>query len=200
MLGQRAIVWLAIRRPEMIRAALIALVLAALMPLPVAAEYRIDGLRSEARFDLAISRQRDVTGRFNDIDGRVRQLDDGRWQIELHLAADTADIPGHPYYTRILRGRGFFDAARHPQVKFVSQPFDAERLRRGGRFEGDLTLRGITHREQLQLQPAECANPMHGCALRVAGSLLRSRYHSDGFRNIAGNQVNYRFSLLVGPE
>ncbi|MDO5610176.1 MAG: YceI family protein [Pseudomonadota bacterium] len=184
----------------MIRGVLLAVMLAAAAPMSSAAEYRIDGLRSEAGFDLAISRSRDVTGRFNNIEGRVYQRDDGHWQIELHLAADTAEIPGHPFYTRILRGRGFFDADHYPQVKFVSQPFDRERLRRGGRFEGDLTLRGITRREQLELQPAECANPMHGCALHVSGSLLRSRYKSDGFRSIASNQVNYRFSLLIGAD
>lgn len=181
--------------------ALIAMLLLAIAaPRSVAADQRIDSMRSEARFDLSVARNRDLVGRFNGIEGFLRQLDDGRLQMELRLAADTAEIPGHPYYTRILRGRGFFDANRHPRVKFVSQPFDVDRLRRGGRFEGDLTLRGITRREQLELEPAECETPMRGCALRVNGRLLRNHYRSEGFRHIAGNEVNYRFSLLAGSE
>jgi polyisoprenoid-binding protein YceI len=61
-----------------------------------------------------------------------------------------------PRYADWARGPDFFDAAQHPQIRFVSQPFPLDRLQRGGDLEGVLTLRGISRPVHFELLPQPC--------------------------------------------
>ncbi len=61
----------------------------------------------------------------------------------------------------------------------------------GGKISGNLTIRGISRDETLQIQPAACARPGYDCDLVGTGVVLRERYGIDGWRLILGNRVTF---------
>ncbi|WP_158601763.1 YceI family protein [Solilutibacter pythonis] len=172
-------------------------VLLAFATLPANSGERIDSARSSAGFEIDTRLGSTIRGRSGGLGGELLRLDDGRLRIVLRLDSRASEVPGRGYYTRLLRGPRFFDSDRYPETVFVSEPFDLDRLRRGGAFEGELSLRGVTRRELLHLSPAECARPLRDCPLQAEGALSRHRYGANGFRGVVGDEVRYRFQLWL---
>ncbi|WP_429911594.1 YceI family protein [Glycocaulis sp.] len=64
---------------------------------------------------------------------------------ELTAIVDAASVStGDPDFDQTLRGRGWLDAARHPEIVFVSNRIVVTG-ERAGEVHGLLTLKGVTH-------------------------------------------------------
>lgn len=104
----------------------------------------IDPVHSVAQFTVTKLGFTDVTGRFMQMDGRIRWNPDTpetahvRWRVE--VASVKTDAVNRD---RTLEAPEYFDAARHPWLTFDSthvRRMDPRRLE----VIGDLTMRGVT--------------------------------------------------------
>lgn len=158
----------------------------------------IDDVRSEARFVLRGAFGRRLEGRFGQMQAALQPQADGRWRATVWLPTADAELPGHPRYTRIMRGDMFFDSARHPGIRFVSDPFDAGLLAQGGVLAGTLNMRGVSRRAQLQLAPSPCRLPrFDGCTVHAHGSVQRSDFGMDRLRGLVGDEVEFRLRIVA---
>lgn len=117
-----------------------------------------------------------IAGEFPRFDGVVEHLPDGRHRVRLQVATSEAMIPERPRYTAWMRGASFFDTVRHPRMEFVSESYTSDLLRDGGTLRGELTLRGVTRPQSLEIAPSACARPGRDCPIQVSGSIQRSDY------------------------
>lgn len=156
---------------------------------------RIDADGSEAGFLLRTRWGQRLEGRFPQLNGEVRGLEDGRKQVRLELSAREVEIVDHPRYTRLTRGEAFFDASRHPHVAFVSDPFDEGLVRTGGDLVGVLEIRGVQRRETFRIEPAACQRPVLDCPVVAAGTVDRGDYAMDRWGFALGERVEFRLAL-----
>lgn len=153
-----------------------ALVAWAILAGHVHAQVAVDPARSWLGFEVYTRFGQRIAGEFEEFEGSVQPLPDGRQRVRLRVATSSAAIPDRPRYTAWMRGTSFFDAARHPSMEFVSEPYTADLLRDGGPLRGKLTLRGVSRPQRLQVLPGQCERPGVDCAIRVEGSLDRSDF------------------------
>lgn len=175
--------------------ALAATLLSAALLLSTASAARIDRDASRITFILKTRWGQTLHGRFPEFGGDVVTLPDGRQQVQFKLATRAVEILDSPRYTRLTRGRGFFDAQRHPQLEFVSEPYPSSLLRGGGALAGSLRIRGVEHPEVFTIEPADCAQPARTCDVVANGSIRRSDYGIDRWIFALSDQV--RFTLRI---
>ncbi len=175
-------------------------VAACLLAMPVSAgEIVIDDANTFARFQLRLPLGRELHGRFPRMQTEWQAQADGRWRVLVSLPADAAEIPGSPRYTRIMRSEMFFDSHRHPQIQFLSDPFDAGMLALGGALTGVLSMRGVVGRETLQLAPSTCLPPEpHDCQVDAVGGVSRKRYGMRSLTGVVGDEVRFRLRVTHG--
>lgn len=142
-----------------------------------------------------------VAGEFPRYSGEVLRLADGRRQVRLRLAANAVEVAGSPRYTAMTRGEGFFDAARHPLIEFVSEPLTDATLLDGGALRGRCSIKGISHTETFMLEPSLCARPGLDCDVVARGTIERHEYGLDGWRFALRDQVQFdlRVRMRDGP-
>lgn len=162
---------------------------------PLARAADIDPSTSQIGFRLTTRWGQTLQGRFPDSGGVVEELADGRHQVRLRLATRSVEIVGHSAYTRMARGRGFFDASDFPLVEFVSEPYAPELLRHGGPLPGTLSIRDVRRREIFVIEPASCDAPARACDVVGTGTVHRGDYGLDRFGFALADKV--RFSLRV---
>ncbi|MEN5061566.1 YceI family protein [Luteimonas sp. TWI1416] len=155
----------------------------------------LDTARSDIGFQLRTRWGQQLEGRFDDWHGEIVLLPDGHHQVRLTLPTGGVEIVGSRSYTRITRGAGFFDVERHPEVRFVSDPYPPTLAREGGAMTGVLSIRGIAQRETFRIAPAECARPAVDCDVVGEGDVRRSRYAMDRWGYALSDQV--RFTLRI---
>ena len=176
-----------------IAAALLAgLVVGAAHPTPLA---ELDGERSQIGFTVKTRWGTVLQGRFPDAQGHVEQLRDGHQRVYLRLPTATVEILDSPGYTQLARGSGFFDAAHHPAVEFVSAPYPPQLLREGGALGGTLRIRGVPREERFVLEPAQCASPGYACDIAGSGAVHRDLYGMSRWSLALHNRV--RFALRI---
>ena len=154
------------------------LALLAAGPAPAAKPVEIDTAQSRIGFTLKTRWGQSLDGRFPQWRGEIVPAGDRR-QVRLKLPTADVEILGHPQYSKITRGKGFFDADHHPYVEFVSDPYDEALLREGGLLGGALTIRGVRRREVFTLQPATCKRPAVDCDVVASGIVYRADYAMD---------------------
>jgi polyisoprenoid-binding protein YceI len=126
---------------------IIALLLAGLLaasPAPASVGWAIDKAHSRVTFTVTKWGFAEVEGRFYDFGGRIAfdqtrpDLSHVDWRVRV-ASVET----GAPRRDQSLQGEEYFDAARCPEMRFVS---DRVRAIGDGRFEvaGQLTIRGKT--------------------------------------------------------
>jgi len=161
-----------------------------------------DTARSWLGFEVRTRFGQRMQGEFPRFEGLVEHLPDGRHRVRLRVATSAAVIPERPRYTGWMRGESFFDTARHPWMEFVSEPYPAALLRQGGPLKGELTLRGITRGQQLEIEPAACARPGLDCEIQVAGSIERGDYGMKDWQFALAERVRLmaRLRLREAPR
>ena len=157
----------------------------------------LDTTRSVMGFELTTHLGQRLQGRFTHFEGGVQTLEDGRHQVALRMFTDSVEIIGHPRYSQWARGHSFFDSARWPEMRFVSQPYDPATLRGGGQVPGELTIRGITHPRALDMHPAACARPTLDCPVVSIGVIQRSDYGMDSWLLAVDDQVRFVISAWM---
>lgn len=134
-------------------------------------------------------------GRFPQVEGRI-EIDAGdRRRTWLKLDARQVEIADSPRYSRFARGPRFFDAARFPDIEFVSEPYAASLLREGGTLHGELRLHGVQRREKFTVLPSACARPGIDCEIVAHGTVRRSDYGLDSWA--AALREGVTFTLRV---
>ena len=181
----------------MSRLRIAACLLGAALATTTAVAARIDQHASRIGFVLKTRWGQSLQGRFPVYEGEVATLADGRHQVRLQLSARAMEIDGHPTYTRYARGRGFFDADRHPQLEFVSEPYPVSLLQHGGPLAGTLSIRGIQRRQVFTISPASCARPSLDCDVAAVGSILRGDYGMNRWDFALSDQVSFSLRIRV---
>ena len=167
---------------------------------PADAQVAIDHAQSWLGFEVYTRFGQRVAGEFPRFRGEVEALPDGRHRVRLRVATTEAVIPDRPRYTAWMRGASFFDSGRHPSMEFVSDPFPAGLLRAGGPLRGQLTLRGVTRPQRLDVLPAGCDRPGQDCGIRVNGSIDRSDFDMRQWQVALADRVWLLATLqLHGP-
>lgn len=169
-------------------------VLLCLLPWPGAAQ-QFDPAHTRFGFEVRTRWNQRVSGVFPRYEGELTPLADGRRQVRIRLATGAVEVADSPRYTAMARGKGFFNAVRHPLIEFVSDPHRDAILHDGGVLRGRLSINGITRVETFALRPSECARPGVDCDVVAQGSIGRDDYGLDGWQFALRNQV--RFNLRV---
>lgn len=109
-----------------------------------AGTWKIDAIHSHVGFSVKHMVVANFRGRFETYDGALTVGEDGTPQLEGWVDVDSIvvkdeNLAGH------LKSPDFFDSASHPRITFSST---AVNVREGGEVEveGDLTIKGNTHR------------------------------------------------------
>ncbi len=181
----------------------IVLPLLLLLPLaaPVAAQTRaVDPVHTRVGFTLKTRWGQVLQGRFPRYTGEIETLEDGRRRVRLRMSTREVEIVGHPNYTGMTRGRGFFEAERFPEVVFISDPYLPALVVEGGRLGGELSIRDVRRRETFVIQPGECARPAHDCDVIANGSVRRSDYGVDRWILAVSDHVRFNLRLRVEGE
>jgi polyisoprenoid-binding protein YceI len=181
-------------------AVLATLLLAALPPGAAAArEQALDPARSHVGFEIRTRWGQRLHGEFARHSGAVTQRPDGLRQVRLAIEAASVDIEGHANYTRFARGEGFFDAAEHPRIEFVSHPYEPGLLRDGGPMAGRLRLRGVEREAVFRIEPAGCERPALDCDVVASGSIDRIDFGMDRWRVAIRDEVRFRLRVRLAP-
>ena len=158
---------------------------------------RIDTDRTRIGFTLKTRWGQTLRGHFPEYAGSIESLADGKHQVRLRLSARTVSIDDHANYTRFMRGEGFFDAERYPEVRFVSRPYDPALLRAGGKLAGTLHIRDTRREETFVIAPSACERPGHDCDVVAVGSVRRSDYGVDRWMFAVSDQVRFTLHLRL---
>jgi len=162
----------------------------------------LDVARSQLGFEVRSRIGQRIEGQFQQFEGRIEVMSDGRHQVHLKMYARSAEIPGKPRYTGWMRGEDFFDAERHPVIEFDSLPYHPSELQQGGEIRGRLMLRGVSHPEVLRVDRAECSRPGYDCDVVSRGTVLRGRYGMDNWQLALSDRVTFvlRARLTEAPR
>ena len=174
------------------------LLLALLLAANTAAEAAdIDPAPTRIGFTLKTRWGQVLQGRFPRYGGRIETLEDGRHRVRLRFSAREVEIVGHPNYTEMTRGRGFFEADRFPDVEFVSDPYDSALIADGGELTGELTIRDVKRRETFVILKSKCARPAYDCDVLASGSVRRTDYGVDRWILAVSDRVRFVLRLRV---
>ncbi|MFT4256240.1 MAG: YceI family protein [Pseudoxanthomonas sp.] len=152
---------------------------------------QFDPAHSRFGFELGLRWGQKLQGRFGRYEGQVSELPDGRHQVRLRLFTDGVEIEGHPRYSEWARGPSFFDVVKYQAVEFVSEPYAADLLRRGGKLAGTLTLRGVHRLEVLEVAAADCPRPARDCDVVATGRISRADYGMDDWKLAVADRVTF---------
>ena len=172
------------------------LVLLCLLPWPGAAQ-QFDPAHTRFGFEVRTRWNQRVTGEFPRYQGEVTRLADGRRQVRIGLATAAVEVADSPRYTAMARGEGFFNAARHPLIEFLSEPHADAILHDGGPLRGRLSINGVTRIEAFMLRPSGCARPGLDCDVVAQGTVRRDDYGLDGWRFALRNQVQFNLRVRL---
>jgi polyisoprenoid-binding protein YceI len=184
-------------RSGLVCAPILCALLAAVLPAHAA---EIDPTETRIGFTLKTRWGQVLQGRFPRYSGRIETLDDGRRRVRLSLSARDVEIVGHPNYTGMTRGRGFFEADRFPEVVFVSDPYLPALVEQGGKLGGELTIRDVSRRETFAVQAADCARPGYDCDVSANGSVRRGDYGVDRWIFAVSDHVRFSLRLRVRED
>ncbi len=151
-------------------------------PIPAGA-YEIDKLHASLIFRVSHLGFSSFTGRFTRFDAKLdfdpRTLAASRVDVTIDPTSVAADnVPDD--FLAMLSGKGWLDAARHPEIAFRSRRVE---VRDGGSFRlhGDITMNGVTRPVVLdgRYNGGYAAHPMEPRArigFSAKGSLRRSEF------------------------
>ena len=168
---------------------------------PAGTMLALDSTRSHADFEVKVLWLIGVHGRFGQVQGTIA-IDHERASVVADARIDVGTITMRNHtYEDWVKSAEFFDAAKFPQIHFVSEAFPQERLRSGGEIAGTLTVRGIDRRIVLDVEPSDCPDAVaRTCAVEANGSIHRSDFGMRSRRGTLSDKVELRFSIYLAPE
>ena len=159
----------------------------------------LDSARSHATFGVKVMWLVTVHGRFGKVGGDV-EVDRFRnfATVDARIDANAVEM-GTKSYEDWVKSDEFFDVAHHPEIRFVSESFPLQRLRRGGELSGTLTIRGVEQPETFKLEAADCEHPAYDCPIIVSGSIRRSAFGMHSRRGALSDKVELHFEVYAIP-
>jgi len=151
----------------------------------------LDPSHTSFGFELRTRWGQRVAGTFPRYQGELIRLPDGRRQVRITLATGAVEVAQSTRYAAMARGEGFFDAARYPQIEFLSEPHTDALLHDGGPLRGKLSMHGVSRRETFAVKPATCARPGLDCDVVAQGSVSREDYRLSGWQLALRNEVQF---------
>jgi polyisoprenoid-binding protein YceI len=163
-------------------------------------QVQLDSSRSHAEFAVKVMWLVTVHGRFGKVRGTV-EVDRFRSQavVDARIDANAVEM-NNKGYEDWVKSDEFFDVARYPEIRFVSESFPLQRLRRGGQLSGTLTIRGIGQPATFVLAPAECERAAYDCPIIVNGSIRRSAFGMRSRRGALSDKVDLHFEVFAVPS
>ncbi|TAN08833.1 MAG: hypothetical protein EPN38_00990 [Rhodanobacteraceae bacterium] len=171
---------------------------------PATQSFAIDPTQSEVQFSVRKFWFAHVRGTFPGLSGSLRRIDtpvgEGLGVVAATLVVDRLVMDAAGDRAHAL-GPDFFDAAAFPGITFDSDPFPLTLLVPGGRLRGMLALHGERQPVALDLQPSACPRQPLACAIRVRGTIARSRFGIRGWRGVLSSEVelDLRIRLRGAP-
>lgn len=162
-----------------------------------AGEQQLDTGRSRAGFQLRTRWGQRIDGELPLLGGGRRVLADGRHQVRVVLDATRVQVEDSGRLGAIARGERFFDAADHPRIVFLSDPYPPALLHDGGSVPGWLQVRGVRRPEVFVLEPGACVAPASQCPVHAHGSIDRGDYGMDSLRLALTDRVQFDLSLWL---
>lgn len=167
---------------------------------PVVDRVALDSARSHATFGVKVMWLVSVHGRFGKVQGIV---DVDRFRnfavVDARIDANAVEM-GNKGYEDWVKSAEFFDVAEHPEIRFVSESFPLQRLRRGGELSGTLTIRGADQPVTFDLEAADCDHPAYDCPIIVSGSIRRSAFGMRSRRGALSDKVDLHFEVFAIPS
>jgi polyisoprenoid-binding protein YceI len=164
----------------------------------IAADLRIDPVRSKADFSVRLLWVTSVTGHFEGIRGDLT-TDPATATAVVRADIDTESIRMESArLRRWVLAPEFFDAEHHPTIHFVSQPTSITLLSHGGDVAGELTMRGVTRPVTFRLMANSCQpEAMAGCVLQLQGIIDRTEFGMLGRRGALSDRVNLGMAIVI---
>jgi len=158
---------------------------------------RIDSPASRADFSLRVAWVRTLTGRFDYLEGVVtRQPEAGTFSVDVRLAALSLYM-NNPDHAVWAQSEEFFDAQRHPWIRFYAEAVPDAVLLQGGVLSGTLSLRGHSGQIEFEVEPARCDRPGVECEVVAHGELKRSAFGMQARRVVVSDKVRLNLSIKV---
>lgn len=169
---------------------------AAALPLAAAERIALDPQRSSAEFEIRAMWMFDIAGRFGDVSGEV-EIDREARSARVWARIDVAGVRmRRNSYEEWVKSPEFFDAARHAQIVFESEPFPLATLDFGGDIVGTLTVRGRSRPMQFALRPSQCPGQAAlACPVVADGSLQRSEFGMRTRRATLADKVRLHLNV-----
>jgi polyisoprenoid-binding protein YceI len=186
---------------------LIALSLLALAPVAsaqseAALNYRLDASASEVTARVPFFGISSKTARFPQMSGTVRIVPGApeRAVIDVTFDARALEAPDDTTLRR-LRGEKFFWVERYPSIRFVGRSIDLSSPTRGT-VTGELTARGVTNTETLEVTFASDPTQSTGRPVQFSGEMEidRREYGMRSYQLIVGNKVNIKLNARMVPR
>lgn len=159
--------------------------------------WSLDRAHSEVQFKVKHLVISTVTGQFTDFDASLEMEGDDLRNAKAAFTAKVASIStNNRDRDNHLKSGDFFDAENHPEIIFKSTGF--ERTEDGMfKMTGDLTIRGITKKVVLDVEPGGSMVDPYGntkAGYEITGKINRFDY------NLHWNAVTEAGGVVVGPE
>lgn len=163
-------------------------------------QVELDSARSHAEFGVKVMWLISVHGKFGKVHGSV---DVDRFRnfaiVDARIDANAVEM-GTKSYEEWVKSDEFFDVAEYPEIRFVSESFPLQRLRKGGQLSGTLTIRGSAQPATFDLQAAECDQPAYDCPIVADGWIRRSAFGMRSRRGALSDKVDLHFKVFAVPS
>jgi polyisoprenoid-binding protein YceI len=161
----------------------------------------LDPVRSTAEFEVKVLWLIGVHGRFGQVHGTIAvNREHASVVADARIDVGAITMRNHTYEDWV-KSAEFFDAAKFPQIHFVSESFPQDRLRSGGEIAGTLTIRDIDRHIVLDVEPSDCPDAVaRSCAVEAGGSIHRSDFGMRSRRGTLSDKVELRFSIYLAPD
>jgi len=165
--------------------------------------WAIDPMHSEVTFKVKHLMITNVTGSFDTFNASVQTEDNDFTKAKVSFTADVDSIStGIKDRDNHLKSADFFDAANHPQIKFVATKF--ENVDNDGSYEvyGDLTIRGTTKNIKLDVEFGGVIQDAYGntkAGFTINGKIKRKEFglHWDAVTEAGGVVVSDEVRIAV---
>jgi polyisoprenoid-binding protein YceI len=186
-------------------AALLALLLpAALVAQGASAplDYRLDSSASDVSAKVSFFGLSSKTARFPRMEGAVTIVPGAPERAVVDVTFDAAAIEAPDATTlKRLRGEKFFWVERYPTIRFVGRSLKMTSPTKG-RISGDLTARGVTRTQVLDVTFESDPAKSQGRPVRFSGEMEIDRrdYGMKSYQLIVGNDVDIRLRATMVPS
>ena len=159
----------------------------------------LDGARSDAQFRVKAAWLLGVRGNFTSVGGQLAvDRSNGMVVVDARIQAKAVRMNLRGYEDWV-KSSEFFDVVRHPEIRFVSNPFPIQRLQEGGALPGTLTLRGVSAPVQFRLDAANCEQPGYACAIVASATIRRSEFGMRSRLGTLSDKVQLSFDAYLEP-